>query len=250
MVLMVHIASVWVPFTSESKEAIAHYPEIVKEMRLALQECGRRVGDLHPQAAARRRRGEEARLHREVHPAGRRSRCRRSSSSRDAQRDEDDRRPDGHPRAQPEGLDDGSPQEGEDAKPAAKKPAKATDRKAHRAERGAGPHDGRAASRARRTSVHDDDREAQEARARVPGALARQRHVLAREAATSRSGARRRSRTLTVNTVKTFAQTLRMMALSKELVETQRLRHQARRLLPVARTGARRASTSRPSPTP
>jgi DNA topoisomerase-6 subunit B len=43
MLVMVHIASVWVPFTSESKEAIAHYPEIVKEMRLALQECGRRV---------------------------------------------------------------------------------------------------------------------------------------------------------------------------------------------------------------
>ena len=41
---MVHIASVWVPFTSESKEAIAHYPEIIKEMRLALQECGRRLG--------------------------------------------------------------------------------------------------------------------------------------------------------------------------------------------------------------
>ena len=40
---MVHIASVWVPFTSESKEAIAHYEEIIKEMRLALQECGRRV---------------------------------------------------------------------------------------------------------------------------------------------------------------------------------------------------------------
>ncbi len=43
MLLMVHIASVWVPFTSESKEAIAHYPEIVKEIRLGLQECGRRV---------------------------------------------------------------------------------------------------------------------------------------------------------------------------------------------------------------
>jgi DNA topoisomerase-6 subunit B len=43
MVLIVHIASVWVPFTSESKEAIAHYPEIVKEVKLALQECGRRV---------------------------------------------------------------------------------------------------------------------------------------------------------------------------------------------------------------
>ncbi|MEN8159442.1 MAG: DNA topoisomerase VI subunit B [Myxococcota bacterium] len=41
--VMVHIASVWVPFTSESKEAIAHYPEIIKEMRLALQECGRQV---------------------------------------------------------------------------------------------------------------------------------------------------------------------------------------------------------------
>jgi DNA topoisomerase-6 subunit B len=43
MLLMVHVASVWVPFTSESKEAIANYPEIVKELRLALQECGRRV---------------------------------------------------------------------------------------------------------------------------------------------------------------------------------------------------------------
>ena len=41
MLIMVHMASVWVPFTSESKEAIAHYPEIIKEMRLALQECGR-----------------------------------------------------------------------------------------------------------------------------------------------------------------------------------------------------------------
>ncbi|MGH0037846.1 MAG: DNA topoisomerase VI subunit B [Myxococcota bacterium] len=43
MLVMVHIASVWVPFTSESKEAIAHYPEIVKEIRFALQEVGRKV---------------------------------------------------------------------------------------------------------------------------------------------------------------------------------------------------------------
>ncbi|MBD3237209.1 MAG: DNA topoisomerase VI subunit B, partial [Candidatus Eisenbacteria bacterium] len=43
MVLAVHIASVWVPFTSESKEAVAHYPEIMREIRLALQECGRRL---------------------------------------------------------------------------------------------------------------------------------------------------------------------------------------------------------------
>jgi DNA topoisomerase-6 subunit B len=44
IVLMIHIASVWVPFTSESKEAIAHYPEIVKEIKLAIQECGRMLG--------------------------------------------------------------------------------------------------------------------------------------------------------------------------------------------------------------
>jgi DNA topoisomerase-6 subunit B len=43
LTLAVHIASVWVPFTSESKEAIAHYPEIIKEIKLALQECGRKL---------------------------------------------------------------------------------------------------------------------------------------------------------------------------------------------------------------
>jgi DNA topoisomerase-6 subunit B len=44
MAVMVHIASVWVPFTSESKEAIANYEEIGKEIRLGLQEAGRRLG--------------------------------------------------------------------------------------------------------------------------------------------------------------------------------------------------------------
>jgi len=43
LVIMIHMASVWVPFTSESKEAVAHYPEIIKETKLALQECGRRL---------------------------------------------------------------------------------------------------------------------------------------------------------------------------------------------------------------
>ena len=43
MVLLVHIASVWVPFTSESKEAVAHYPEIIRELKLALKECGRKL---------------------------------------------------------------------------------------------------------------------------------------------------------------------------------------------------------------
>lgn len=43
ILLAVHMASVWVPFTSESKEAIASYPEIIHEIRLGLQECGRRL---------------------------------------------------------------------------------------------------------------------------------------------------------------------------------------------------------------
>ena len=44
LAIFVHMASVWVPFTSESKEAIASYDEIIREIRLGLQECGRRVG--------------------------------------------------------------------------------------------------------------------------------------------------------------------------------------------------------------
>ena len=44
IVIMIHMASVWVPFTSESKEAIADYDEIRKEMKLALMECGRKLG--------------------------------------------------------------------------------------------------------------------------------------------------------------------------------------------------------------
>src|SRR5947208_2184026 len=44
MVIFVHMASVWGPFTSESKEAIAEYDEIHKEITLALRECGRRLG--------------------------------------------------------------------------------------------------------------------------------------------------------------------------------------------------------------
>jgi len=43
LMIAVHVASVWVPFTSESKEAVASYPEIIREIKLALQECGRRL---------------------------------------------------------------------------------------------------------------------------------------------------------------------------------------------------------------
>jgi DNA topoisomerase VI subunit B len=42
-VIVIHMASVWVPFTSEAKEAIAHYEDIIKEMKLGLQEAGRQL---------------------------------------------------------------------------------------------------------------------------------------------------------------------------------------------------------------
>ena len=58
LVISVHFASVWVPFTSESKEAIASYPNIIKETKLCLQECGRRLSVF---LSRRRREAEEQR---------------------------------------------------------------------------------------------------------------------------------------------------------------------------------------------
>ncbi|MBU0456787.1 MAG: DNA topoisomerase VI subunit B [Nanoarchaeota archaeon] len=55
--IIIHMSSVWVPFTSESKEALAHYPEIIKEIKLALQECGRKLASY---VNKRKRIGEEA----------------------------------------------------------------------------------------------------------------------------------------------------------------------------------------------
>ena len=43
LTIVVHMASVWVPFTSESKEAIAGYPEIEEQIKRALQDCGRKL---------------------------------------------------------------------------------------------------------------------------------------------------------------------------------------------------------------
>jgi len=43
MAIVVHVASVWVPYTSESKEAIEPYPEILKEIKLGVQQCARRL---------------------------------------------------------------------------------------------------------------------------------------------------------------------------------------------------------------
>jgi len=44
MTIFVHIASVWVPFTNQAKEAIAEYDEIMEEIKRAVQDCGRKLG--------------------------------------------------------------------------------------------------------------------------------------------------------------------------------------------------------------
>jgi DNA topoisomerase-6 subunit B len=41
MVILLHFVSVWVPFTTEGKQALAAYPEILREAKLALQDAGR-----------------------------------------------------------------------------------------------------------------------------------------------------------------------------------------------------------------
>jgi len=43
LAILVHMASVWVPFTSEGKEAVADYDEIRKEIKLAVQDAGRKL---------------------------------------------------------------------------------------------------------------------------------------------------------------------------------------------------------------
>jgi DNA topoisomerase-6 subunit B len=55
MAILVHVASVWVPYTSESKEAIQPYPDIVKEIRLGLQQCGRELAHYLRRKTALRR---------------------------------------------------------------------------------------------------------------------------------------------------------------------------------------------------
>lgn len=58
VILVIHMSSVWVPFVSESKEAIAPYPEIVKEMQLAVQDAGRKLSSF---LSGKRRAGEAQR---------------------------------------------------------------------------------------------------------------------------------------------------------------------------------------------
>ena len=58
MILVIHMASVWVPFVSESKEAIAPYEDIVKEMKLGVQVASR---DLARYLSGKKRAGDEKR---------------------------------------------------------------------------------------------------------------------------------------------------------------------------------------------
>jgi DNA topoisomerase-6 subunit B len=43
LMMAIHLASVWIPFVSEGKQAIADYPEILREIKLALQDAGRQL---------------------------------------------------------------------------------------------------------------------------------------------------------------------------------------------------------------
>ncbi len=58
VILVIHMASAWVPFVSESKEAIAPYPDIIKEMKLAIQDAGRQLSRY---LSGKRRTGDQQR---------------------------------------------------------------------------------------------------------------------------------------------------------------------------------------------
>ena len=42
-IILVHVASTKIPFTSEAKEAVANIPEMIEEIELALKACGRKL---------------------------------------------------------------------------------------------------------------------------------------------------------------------------------------------------------------
>jgi DNA topoisomerase-6 subunit B len=60
LAVVVHLASVWVPFTSEAKEAVAGYDELLEEMTLSLKECGRKLAT-HIRARANEQREQKRR---------------------------------------------------------------------------------------------------------------------------------------------------------------------------------------------
>ncbi len=63
MVILIHIASTNIPYTSESKEAIANIPEIFEEVKLALQDVGRKLKNyLEKKRVLQERRKKESAL--------------------------------------------------------------------------------------------------------------------------------------------------------------------------------------------
>jgi hypothetical protein len=103
MVVFVHIASVWVPFTSESKEAIASYDEIRDELRLALMECGRKLGTHVRKGKKLANEFKKRNYIDDVHPARRRS-AEGHPEARRARREEGDREPDHRAREEPQAV--------------------------------------------------------------------------------------------------------------------------------------------------
>ena len=59
MAVMVHVASTNVPFTSESKDAVADVEEIEKEIELAVRECGRELQSFLKQKRDRAKRAQK-----------------------------------------------------------------------------------------------------------------------------------------------------------------------------------------------
>ncbi|MFH1229431.1 MAG: DNA topoisomerase VI subunit B [Candidatus Aenigmatarchaeota archaeon] len=62
LVILVDFVSVWVPFTTEGKQAVASYPDIVKEIKLGLQDAGRQLSKF----VSQRRRSKESQQRKEL----------------------------------------------------------------------------------------------------------------------------------------------------------------------------------------
>ncbi|MCX8173029.1 MAG: DNA topoisomerase VI subunit B [Thermoplasmata archaeon] len=67
-IILIHVCSTKVPFTSEAKEAIADIPEISREIELALMQCGRRLKTHLSKSARKQKSMEKFRIIREILP--------------------------------------------------------------------------------------------------------------------------------------------------------------------------------------
>ncbi|MEM3396692.1 MAG: DNA topoisomerase VI subunit B [Thermoplasmata archaeon] len=67
-IILIHVCSTKVPFTSEAKEAIADIPEISREIELALMQCGRRLKTHLSKTARKQKSMEKFKIIREILP--------------------------------------------------------------------------------------------------------------------------------------------------------------------------------------